>query len=371
MEVRRKGFTLIELLVVIAIIGILAAMLFPVFARARESARKIQCLSNVKNVALAIQMYLTDYDRLMPNETSNEALVFFANDYSTGPGGDNDGMNDQGCQERAYDANPFLRPAVILDDYVKNRDIYRCPSAKNTTNASWIVPGYNRLGPGGYLQYEKATQGTWGRVAGTNGPCNMAWPTGWGGTVTDSILQGIDGSSSTGAVEVTININVSHMSNAGMSVSQISDPARFVACGDTGGRNDRMDPALLAYPDICILACASPTCWQADWDNCPWTRDCGARLETKLDKEGLKAFARHLGGSNVGFMDGHARWMPAQAILNQSPRWACGCWGGGLVQGELLGWSDLGFPTSAAGKPEWGVEEGYFGGTDCGQIPLY
>jgi len=57
---RRKGFTLIELLVVIAIIGILAAMVFPVFARARESARKAVCLSNVKNIALAIQMYLAD-----------------------------------------------------------------------------------------------------------------------------------------------------------------------------------------------------------------------------------------------------------------------------------------------------------------------
>ena len=48
----RKGFTLIELLVVIAIIGILAAMLFPVFARARESAHKVSCLSNLKNLGL-------------------------------------------------------------------------------------------------------------------------------------------------------------------------------------------------------------------------------------------------------------------------------------------------------------------------------
>jgi prepilin-type N-terminal cleavage/methylation domain-containing protein len=57
---RYRGFTLIELLVVIAIIGILAAMVFPVFARARESARKAVCLSNVKNIALAINMYLGD-----------------------------------------------------------------------------------------------------------------------------------------------------------------------------------------------------------------------------------------------------------------------------------------------------------------------
>ena len=62
---RRKGFTLIELLVVIAIIAILAAILFPVFARAREKARQNACLSNVKQMALAVQMYAQDYDESM------------------------------------------------------------------------------------------------------------------------------------------------------------------------------------------------------------------------------------------------------------------------------------------------------------------
>src|SRR5512138_3080475 len=83
----RKGFTLIELLVVIAIIGILAAMLFPVFARARESARKIQCLSNVKNIALAINMYLTDYDKYPPSVEANAE----ARAYLNGDGGPNSG----------------------------------------------------------------------------------------------------------------------------------------------------------------------------------------------------------------------------------------------------------------------------------------
>ena len=62
----KKGFTLIELLVVIAIIAILAAILFPVFARAREKARQSTCLSNVKQIGLAILMYVQDYDERMP-----------------------------------------------------------------------------------------------------------------------------------------------------------------------------------------------------------------------------------------------------------------------------------------------------------------
>ncbi len=62
----KKGFTLIELLVVIAIIAILAAILFPVFARAREKARQTSCLSNIKQLTLGVQMYVQDFDERFP-----------------------------------------------------------------------------------------------------------------------------------------------------------------------------------------------------------------------------------------------------------------------------------------------------------------
>src|SRR5580692_1236469 len=66
MHSHKKAFTLIELLVVIAIIAILAAILFPVFAQARESARKTSCLSNMKQISLGLTMYVQDYDERFP-----------------------------------------------------------------------------------------------------------------------------------------------------------------------------------------------------------------------------------------------------------------------------------------------------------------
>ena len=66
MKIRNQAFTLIELLVVIAIIAILAAILFPVFAQAREKARQTSCLSNAKQIGLASQMYDQDYDEILP-----------------------------------------------------------------------------------------------------------------------------------------------------------------------------------------------------------------------------------------------------------------------------------------------------------------
>lgn len=78
---RKKAFTLIELLVVIAIIAILAAILFPVFARARENARRAACLSNLKQIGLATMMYTQDYDESYPY-----ALTLIPTDANT-PGG--------------------------------------------------------------------------------------------------------------------------------------------------------------------------------------------------------------------------------------------------------------------------------------------
>jgi len=176
---KSKAFTLIELLVVIAIIGILAAMVFPVFARARESARKTVCLSNVKNIALAVQMYLADNnDTLPPGEHNAGVLTYF----EAIPGGENpDAAYYPTC---TFHSNPYLRWPVILDEYVKNRDVWRCPSAKMQGGAAFMIPVQDWLG------YLRANEGAWGAAGGYQWMiCSTTWPAGWGGDITDTIAQ--------------------------------------------------------------------------------------------------------------------------------------------------------------------------------------
>lgn len=78
LEMKRAqgGFTLIELLVVIAIISILAAILFPVFARARENARRASCMSNLKQIGLGVMMYTQDYDERLPSAYSGKSSPY-------------------------------------------------------------------------------------------------------------------------------------------------------------------------------------------------------------------------------------------------------------------------------------------------------
>lgn len=111
-RLKARGFTLIELLVVIAIIAILAAILFPVFARAREAARKSSCQSNLNQLGKGFLMYVQDYDEMFPQVWSGNPNI--ANNLNWGP---------------------------AIHPYIKNQQVYRCPSDR--LSASLVACSYN------------------------------------------------------------------------------------------------------------------------------------------------------------------------------------------------------------------------------------
>ena len=125
----QSGFTLIELLVVIAIIAILAAILFPVFAQARERARQASCLMNSKQLATANYMYAQDYDETILPSTNY-----------TVPASD-----------------PLRIWPAMLQPYVKNQGVFLCPSALNTKYpADWSMRSYGSIGYNGLAGFDPA-----------------------------------------------------------------------------------------------------------------------------------------------------------------------------------------------------------------------
>ena len=126
---RRAGFTLIELLVVIAVIAILAAILFPAFARARENARCASCQSNLKQIGLGLMQYIQDYDESMPFENWN----------------------------------------TVTQPYLKSTQIFDCPSGARNNNGDPLTkyPGSTYVINGGYYALTDAS--------GFNGPTSRSY----------------------------------------------------------------------------------------------------------------------------------------------------------------------------------------------------
>ncbi len=116
---RKQGFTLIELLVVIAIIAILAAILFPVFAQARERARMTQCLSNARQLSIAVMNYAQDFEEAFPPSTNYAVPT--------------------NVPERIW--------TRLIQPYVKDTNIFTCPSAQRTGfPADWSQRGLGSIG---------------------------------------------------------------------------------------------------------------------------------------------------------------------------------------------------------------------------------
>lgn len=137
----RRGFTLIELLIVIAVIAILAAILFPAFARAREGARRSVCLSNMKQIGLGMMQYVQDFDETFPRQAGN---VYNFNsvltpDPQTGYYANAGTANStDAAAAKALGSANFL---YAVQQYINSTGVFVCPSAGTPPASAWCPSG--------------------------------------------------------------------------------------------------------------------------------------------------------------------------------------------------------------------------------------
>lgn len=276
----KSGFTLIELLVVIAIIAILAAILFPVFARVRENARKSACQSNLKQLALGFHQYVQDYDGYYP----------WAYDHTEASPGSGYGS---ALVTTPTDA-PLIWPAKILP-YVKSRQLFSCPSITRSIdyphcgtnavvpigwkesdpvypNAGYVAYGYNNFYLGGGT-------GAWLQCAHVAAPAASGAGCYTCTTATDANLA------SAASTMMLIDNNVA---NSGSSA--LPAVARMSINADPGGDLN------------CTVAGAFDAYDSFD--------------------------GRHGGGMNLAFCDGHVKWMKKDVALYVPPGGVASCYSG-------------------------------------------
>jgi prepilin-type N-terminal cleavage/methylation domain-containing protein/prepilin-type processing-associated H-X9-DG protein len=255
---RRHGFTLIELLVVIAIIAILAAILFPVFARAREKARQASCLSNTKQLGLGLMMYVQDYDETYP----------FCYYYVNGVGG----------------SGGYYHWSYLIGPYVKNWQLFVCSSDKN-----------KGLDPTNTFDYQAP---------------KISY-------ISNEVLMGRPRAHFTavGMAEVEAPADL-------IALAEITDYKYGIggSSGPSGAapKSHRPTNAFVPWNNDGSAAVSYVYATAADWEAAEATAQAATGYLNDENQTHLRyaARVRHNGGSNYTFADGHSKWLNPQVTLS-------------------------------------------------------
>ena len=275
--IKRQGFTLIELLVVIAIIAILAAILFPVFAQAREAARTTACLSNVKQLSLGALMYVQDYDE-----------QFWTWNWGFDCNGGNNGL--------PRDSAAFWTMAIY--PYVKSPQVYQCPDDILQWDDAWA----NNEG-----QNCSDDNGTHDIFAPT--PGHYYWDTNpayWNPKfVSYGADESLDGGTKLAAIRAPANVML-----FGDCASQLADMWAGVGGISSTSSSANYITARVAFSSdpygCCLMWDSQQTATQ--FEN--MTSDNG----NPITGNSLSNATRHHGGENVSYTDGHAKYSKWQNL---------------------------------------------------------
>lgn len=275
-----RAFTLIELLVVIAIIALLAAILFPVFARARDNARRSSCQSNLKQLGIGFSQYLGDYDQRFPH-------AWDLNDVSKAG---TSSWNSGGNLPVSTTDEPVVWPAKIMP-YVGNRQVFMCPSFDYGYSGNCETPLYGALRTVRGWRDSDPVVGS--KIASGSYVYTGASFVHYG---YNTIFLG--GGVYAGATSCQDN---APSNGIGPLESELEVPAstlllvdnNFMHGGVTNG------PAFALYSNYTIDPAGAHAC-RAD----------GVTTDTYDSYDG-----RHFDGMNVLFTDGHVKWMKKEAVL--------------------------------------------------------
>lgn len=278
----RKGFTLIELLVVIAIIAILAAILFPVFAQAREKARSAQCISNQKQIGTGIMMYTQDYDEHYPQ------AYWYKNDAGDGAG--------------------YVQWSGSIFPYIKNAQVFVCPSHRSggmiPTNPH--DPSYGTTQNGLDSQAPRisytANAALLPRKRRTIDPANVISQAALDQTASTIMIAEMTD------VEACIN-DTSNQTSTGFKNKSHRSTNAFMA--DASGTAWKGQDFGQFPPNLNAVYAVTPQVAEAAMAACRAPGYSGGLAHiTYVSPD------RHSGGTDYIFADGHAKWMKLAATLD-------------------------------------------------------
>lgn len=279
---RSAGFTLIELLVVISIIALLAAILFPVFARVREKARQTSCASNLKQIALGFQQYQQDYDGRFPHAWDSDAALINTATCTT----------PKNCLLADPTDDPVVWPAKLMP-YLKSRQVFSCPSVSKMRSSPCHAIGASY----------KLNNHQWQDGDPVVGSAFAEWLRGASQVAYGYNVQFLGGGQflSRLSCQNTKFPSAADCWNCGVGVqeSSLQQPSGTVLLIDNNWQNGGITSAP-AFADIRV-----PTDTAGDfWCKADGTQDVYDSFDP-----------RHNGGLNVAFADGHVKWMKKEDAI--------------------------------------------------------